>query len=138
MTDSFGSIPSHPVIFNQLDGQVNPSAALQTDGSAGPSALDSAVNWHSMCTMYHGASKQLRSSLAGVARSLGSAIRGALSDVLTHQRERQQTCVSCLLSTLPPPTLRSFDLAKESGSSADHGFSLAKADFRDALCLQYG
>ncbi len=60
---------THTVIFDQLNGDMVRSAALHTQGSAGPSGLD-ASNWRRLCTMYHGASKRLCSALAGMARRL--------------------------------------------------------------------
>ena len=57
---------THPVLFDSLNGDKIRQAALHTQGSAGPSGLD-ALNWRRLCTMYHGASKRLCASLAGVA-----------------------------------------------------------------------
>ena len=44
-------LPSHPVIFDSLDGASIRSAALHTNGSAGPSGLD-ALGWRRLCTSF--------------------------------------------------------------------------------------
>ena len=59
----------HPVIFDALDGTVIRSAALRTQGSAGPSGLD-AYGWRRLCTSFQQASDDLCNSLALVARRL--------------------------------------------------------------------
>ena len=56
----------HPVIFDALDGTVIRSAALRTQGSAGPSGLD-AYGWRRLCTSFQQASDDLCNSLALVA-----------------------------------------------------------------------
>ena len=60
-------LPSHPVIFDSLDGASIQSAALHTNGSAGPSGLD-ALGWRRLCTSFQRASTDLCNSLALVAR----------------------------------------------------------------------
>ena len=61
--------PSHPVIFDQLQGSTIRSAALKTNGAAGPSGLD-ASSWRRLCTSFHNASDNLCNSLALVAKKL--------------------------------------------------------------------
>ena len=60
---------THPVVFDCLDGGVIWSAALRTQGSAGPSGVD-AVGWRRLCTSFQNASSELCNSLAMVARKL--------------------------------------------------------------------
>ena len=42
----------HPVLFDQITGDVVRQAALRTEGSAGPSGVD-AAGWRRMCTSVH-------------------------------------------------------------------------------------
>ena len=58
-----------PVIFECLDGAAIRSAALHTNGSAGPSGLD-AIGWRRLCTSFQTSSTDLCNSLALVARKL--------------------------------------------------------------------
>ena len=62
-------LPSHPVIFDSLEGASIRTAALHTNGSAGPSGLD-ALGWRSLCTSFQYASTDLCNSLALVARKI--------------------------------------------------------------------
>ena len=57
------------MIFDALDGTVIRSAALRTQGSAGPSGLD-AYRWRRLCTSFQQASDDLCNSLVLVARRL--------------------------------------------------------------------
>ena len=41
----------HPVLYERLDGMMIRLAALQTEGSAGPSGVD-AHDWRRMCTSF--------------------------------------------------------------------------------------
>ena len=59
----------HPIIFESLDANVIRSAALKVTGAAGPSGLD-AHEWRRLCTSHKGASRDLCSSLASVARRI--------------------------------------------------------------------
>ena len=59
----------HPVFFERITGSLIRSIALRVDGAAGPSNLD-AHGWRRICTSYHGASADLCSALAGLARRL--------------------------------------------------------------------
>ena len=61
--------PTHPVIFDQLDGESIQLAALHSQGSAGPSGLDSA-NWRRLCTMYRGQSRRLCTAMSMLAKRL--------------------------------------------------------------------
>ena len=57
----------HSVIFGKLDGLTVRAAVLQSQGGAGPSGMD-ASNWRRLCTMFHGPSKKLCTSIAAMAR----------------------------------------------------------------------
>lgn len=59
----------HPVIFDCIQGQTIRSAALRTNGAAGPSGID-ALGWKRMCTSFNSASEDLCNSLALLARRL--------------------------------------------------------------------
>ena len=59
----------HPVIFESLNGQLIHHTALKTNGSAGPSGVDSA-GWRRLCSSFQYASKELCSALAAVARRI--------------------------------------------------------------------
>ena len=56
-------VPSHPVVFEKLTGETIRHAALHCQCAAGPSGLDASC-WRRLCTMFHGASKQLCEALA--------------------------------------------------------------------------
>ena len=66
----------------------------------------------------------------------------------THILHRQQdeTAAADLKSTLPSMLKRAMEVSSEKGASswlstlliAEHGFTLHKGEFRDALCLRYG
>ena len=63
-----------------------------------------------------------------------------------HHREKQQEEAIALRQTLPASLQKPMELASEKGASAwlttlpleEHGFSLHKQAFRDALCVRYG
>ena len=61
--------PIHPVVFECLDGASIRSAALHTNGSAGPSGVD-AKGWRRLCSSFQTASTDLCNSLALVARRI--------------------------------------------------------------------
>ncbi len=63
------SLPFHPVVFEKITGSQIRSAALRTEGAAGPSGID-AAGWRRMCTSFHGASNTLCSAVAAVTRRL--------------------------------------------------------------------
>ena len=65
------TVDFHPVLFEQVNGDMIRSAALQVNGSAGPSGVD-AMGWRRMCTAFHGASKDLCDALAAVARRIST------------------------------------------------------------------
>ena len=60
---------THPVVFDCLDGASIRIAALHTNGSAGPSGIDS-TGWRCLCSSFQNASADLCNSLASVARKL--------------------------------------------------------------------
>ena len=71
----------------------------------------------------------------------------AMRNSIRADRRRQQRQVAIQLKQhLPDPLQRCIDLAQEKGSSTwlealpmkEHGFSLSKTEFQDALCLRYG
>ena len=61
--------PPQAVTFDKIDGLVVRTAALHSQGGAGPSGLV-ASNWSRMCTMFHGHSRNLCIAIAGMARRL--------------------------------------------------------------------
>ena len=62
----------HPIIFEQIDGQLIRSTVLKMDGAAaGPSGLDAAA-WKRLCTSFKSASSELCDTLAAVARRLST------------------------------------------------------------------
>ena len=56
----------HPVIFKEITGASIMEAVLHTNGSAGPSGLDSHA-WKRMCSSFHKASTDLCAAVAMVA-----------------------------------------------------------------------
>ena len=68
------------------------------------------------------------------------------AELRRQKNEYHQQLASDVRKTLSPQKQRIMDLLKEKGSSSwltalplkDHGFSLNKGEFRDALCLRYG
>ncbi len=60
---------TYSVLFEGLSGDLIRRAALRTEGSAGPSAID-ASGWRRLCTAFHAASTSLCNSVAGVTRRL--------------------------------------------------------------------
>ena len=65
-------IPTHPGLFDEISGLTILKAALSTDGSAGPSGVDSCL-WRRMCCAFQKASSDLREALAGTARRICSS-----------------------------------------------------------------
>ena len=59
----------HSVIFESIDGEAIRSAALPTEGAAGPSGLDSCF-WRRLCSAFKSASSELCTSLALVAHHI--------------------------------------------------------------------
>ena len=59
----------HHVLFESIDASMIRSAALRTNGAAGPSCLD-AASWRRLCTSFKSASNDLCHSLAITARRL--------------------------------------------------------------------
>ncbi len=63
--------PAHAVLFDRLNGQMIKTAALRTDGAAGPSGVD-AAGWRRLCTAFHGASRSLCDAIAKFARRIAT------------------------------------------------------------------
>ena len=61
--------PNHPVIFEHIDAASIRSAALRTNGSAGPSGPDTS-SWRHLCTSFHSTSNELCNSLELVAKKI--------------------------------------------------------------------
>ncbi len=59
----------HHAIFNDLDARCIRSAALHTEGAAGPSGVD-ARSWRKLCSSFGSASEELCKALAATARRL--------------------------------------------------------------------
>ena len=68
------------------------------------------------------------------------------SSIRKSNRDHQKHLAESVYDRLSPQLKRFVDLAREKGTSSwlsvlpldDHGFSLHKGEFRDALCLRYG
>ena len=63
----------HPVIFEEITGSTILNAALHTEGSAGPSGLDSYA-WRRLCGSFQKVSTDLCEALAKVARRLATSL----------------------------------------------------------------
>ena len=61
----------HPVIFESIDSDAIQKAALNTNGSAGPSGID-AVGWRRLCLSFKYCSTNLCNSLSLVAKKLST------------------------------------------------------------------
>ena len=59
----------HPIIFAKITGKTVKSAALPTQGVAGPSGID-AAGWLRLCTSFGKESADLYNAIATVARRL--------------------------------------------------------------------
>ena len=62
-------IPSHPALFDEIDGLTILKPALSTEGSAGLSGMDASL-WRRMCCSFQNASSALRDALANTARRI--------------------------------------------------------------------
>ena len=62
-------VEPHPVIFDEINGQMIRDTILRMDGAAGPSGLD-AASWKCLCTSFKAASTDLCESLAATARRI--------------------------------------------------------------------
>ena len=71
LTSETGDNDFHPVIFDSITAKVIRTAALKTEGSAGPSGLD-AFSWRRMCTAFGEKSNELCSSIAAFARKIST------------------------------------------------------------------
>ena len=61
----------HPVIFEQITGELVHSVALKTEGAAGPSGID-AQGWRRLCSSFQQPSSDLCNALAGVCKRICS------------------------------------------------------------------
>ena len=59
----------HPVMFDRITGKRVKTAALRTQGAAGPSGID-AAGWRWLCTSFSKESTDLCNAIAAVARRL--------------------------------------------------------------------
>ena len=59
----------HPVLFDEIDGTLIRTIAVQTTGSAGPSGLD-ASGWRRLCTSFSNASTDLCNAIACLTRRI--------------------------------------------------------------------
>ena len=70
----------------------------------------------------------------------------AKNDVRQAGRQSQASIADSIYTTLPNSLQKAVEISKESGASTwltalpleEHGFTLHKGAFRDALCLRYG
>ena len=69
VTTSDKPVESHPVLFERLTGSAIRSAALRTQGTAGPSGID-AAGWRQMYTAFHPDSADLCAAIAAAGRRL--------------------------------------------------------------------
>ena len=60
---------THPIRFDEINGQTIRDTILRMDGAAGPSGLD-AASWKRLCTSFKGASTDLCESLAATAKRI--------------------------------------------------------------------
>ena len=64
--------PTHPALFDEINGLTILRSALSTEGGAGPSGVDACL-WRRMCCSFQSASCNLREALAGTARRICSS-----------------------------------------------------------------
>ena len=71
--DPFNPSPNepHPVIFEQITGQLVHTVALKTEGSAGPSGIH-VQGWRRLCSSFQQPSSDLCNALAGVCKRICS------------------------------------------------------------------
>ena len=72
LSNHLGLSGVHPVIFDSIDAGSIRTAALATNGAAGPSGLD-AHCWRRLCTSFHNSSQDLCNSVALFARRLSTS-----------------------------------------------------------------
>ena len=65
-------IPSHPALFDEIDGLTILKSALSTEGGTGPSGMNASL-WRRMCCSFQNASSALRDALASTARRICSS-----------------------------------------------------------------
>lgn len=61
----------HPIVFDNITAESIRTAALHTQGAAGPSGLD-ALSWRRLCTAFGQKSNDLCAALAAVARRIST------------------------------------------------------------------
>ena len=71
LTSSNRTVPTHPVLFDSITASSIKASALRCQGSAGPSGMNSA-GWQRLCCSFKGASADLCTALALVARRLAT------------------------------------------------------------------
>ena len=65
------TIPFHPLIFDQINGQHIKKAAMRTHGSHGPSGLD-AKEWRRILTHFGQQSVEISKTIAKIAKKLAT------------------------------------------------------------------
>ena len=63
------TINPHPILYDEIDGDLINRTVLKMDGVAGPSGLDAAA-WKRLCNSFKSSSSDLRDALAAVTRRL--------------------------------------------------------------------
>ena len=63
--------PSHPVVYEQIDGPLILSVSLRTDGAAGLSGID-AAEWKRLLSSFQGESVELCKAVAMLARHISN------------------------------------------------------------------
>ena len=106
------NIDPHPVLFEQLNGDLIRATALRTQGNAGPSAID-ANGWRRLCTSFQSASSDHCNALAAVARRL-------CTEEVDH--EGLKAFVACRLIPLDkrPRRLRGLKKNHQQGNPQHH------------------
>ena len=62
----------HPILFDSISPELIKSLVMQTNGSAGPSAMDAAI-WKRLCSSFQTSSSDLCSALSSLARKIGTS-----------------------------------------------------------------
>ena len=73
VTTRMPATPTHPVIYEEIDGNLIKSVTLKINGSAGPSGLDSAA-WKRACCSFGRFSVDLCDAISRVARKISATI----------------------------------------------------------------
>jgi hypothetical protein len=69
----FMEVPHHPVVYDQIGGDLIHKIILQMHGATGPSGMD-ACTWKRICSSFVLASSDLREAIAATARRLCSSV----------------------------------------------------------------